>query len=74
MAYQYLYHNSLCKDIPRLKNVSVLGNLPARTQHVVLDNCNELLDKLNEKKFSKPKGGPPYFVEMIDYGLNLRET
>ena len=51
----------------RLKKVGILENLPAHIQHVVFDNYNELLDELNKKQFSKPKGRPPYFVEMIHY-------
>ena len=56
----------------QLKKVSMLKNLPAHIRNVVFDNCNELLDELNKRKFLKPKGRPPYSVGMICYGLHLR--
>ena len=56
----------------RLKKVSMLENLPAQIRNVVFDNYNELLDEQNKRQFLKPKGRPPYSVEMIRYGLHLR--
>ena len=58
----------------RLKKVNMLENLPAHIRNVAFDNCSELLDKLNKRQFLKPKGRPPYSVEMIRYGLRLRHT
>ena len=55
----------------QLKKVSMLENLHAHIRNVVFDNYNELLDELNKRKFLKPKGRPPYSVEMICYGLHL---
>ena len=52
----------------------MLENLPAHIRNVVFDNYNELLDELNKRQFLKPKGRPPYSVEMIRYGLHLRHT
>ena len=52
----------------------MLGNLPAHIRNVGLDNYNELLDELNKRQFLKPKGRPPYSVEMIRYGLHVRDT
>ena len=58
----------------RLKKVSMLENLPAYIRNVVFDNYNELLDEINKRQFIKPKGRPPYSVEMIRYGLHLRHV
>ena len=58
----------------RLKKVSMLENLPAYIGNVVFDNYNELLDEINKRQFIKPKGRPPYSVEMIRYGLHLRHV
>ena len=58
----------------RLKKVSMLENLPSQIRNVAFDNYNELLDELNKRQFLKPKGRPPYSVEMIRYGLHLRHT
>ena len=43
----------------RLKKVSMLENLPGYIRNVVFDNYNELLDEINKKQFTKPKGRPP---------------
>ena len=58
----------------QLKTVSMLENVPAHIRNVAFDNCNELLDELNKRQFLKPKGRPPYSVEMIRYGLYLRHS
>ena len=58
----------------RLKKVSMLENLPAHIRNVAFDNYNELLDKLNKRKFLKHKGRPPYSVGMIHSGLHLHHT
>ena len=58
----------------RLKNVSMLENLPAYIRNVTFNNYNELLDELNKRQFLKPKGRLPYSVEMIRYGLLLDHT
>ena len=52
----------------------MLRNLPAHIRNVGLDNYNELLDELNKRQFLKPKGRPAYSVEMIRYGLHVRDT
>ena len=56
----------------QLKKVSMLDNLPAHIRNVAFDNYNELLDELNKRQFLKPKGRPPYSLEMIRNGLHLR--
>ena len=58
----------------QLKKVSMLENLATHIRNVVFDNYNELLDELNKRQFLIPKRRPPYFVEMIRYGLHLRHT
>ena len=58
----------------QLKKVSMLKNLPAHIRNVAFNNYNELLDGLNKRQFLKPKGRPPYSIEMIRYGLHLHHT
>ena len=48
--------------------------LPTHIRNVAFDNYNELLDELKKKQFLKPKGRPPYSVDMIRYRLHLRHT
>ena len=52
----------------------MLGNLPTHIRNVAFDNYNEFLDELNKRQFLKPKGKPPYSVEMIRCGLHPRHT
>ena len=52
----------------------MLENLPTHIRNVAFDNYNALLDELNKRQFLKPKGRPPYSVEMIRYGLHLCHT
>ena len=59
----------------RLKNASMLENVPAHIRNVVFDKCNELLGVLYKRQFSKRKERPLYSVEIIGYGLlHLRHT
>ena len=60
--------------IAQLEKVSMLENVPAHIWNVPFDNYSELLDKLNKRQFLKPKGKPPYSVEIIRNGLHLRHT
>ena len=53
----------------RLKNASMLQNVPAHIRNVVFDNCNELLGVLYKRQFSKPQERPLYSVEIISYEL-----
>ena len=57
-----------------LKKVSCLENFPAYIRNTVTGNCNELLNKLNQKKIFNPLGRPPYSASMIQYALHLRCT
>ena len=48
----------------------------AKIENVQLQHIGipERLDELNNRQFLKPKGRPPYSIEMIHYGLHLRHT
>ena len=61
-------------DNARLEKFSMLENLPDHIHNVAFHNYNELLDELNKRQFLKPKGRPPYSVEMIRYGFRLHHT
>ena len=66
-----LQYNGISVPLPQWfvqgHNARLLENLPAHIRNVVFDNYNELLDELNKRQFLKPKGRPPYSVEMIRY-------
>ena len=47
------------------KKVSMIENLRGYIQNVAFDNYNELSEELNKRQFIKPKGRPPYSIEMI---------
>ena len=47
------------------KKVSMIENLRGYIQNVAFDNYNELSEELNKRQFIKPKGRPPYSIDMI---------
>ena len=55
------------------KKVTYLENVPAYIRNSATDNYNELLNELNQRRFCKPQGRPPY-ASVIRYALQLRYT
>ena len=55
-------------------NVSFLENVPSYIGNFAIENHNEILEKITQRQFYKPKGRPPYSATMIRYALHLRYT
>ena len=58
----------------KLTRRSMLENFPSYIKSTASEHPLPILDELQKRQFFKPKGRPPFSVEMIRYALLLRYT
>ena len=52
----------------------MLENFPSYIKNLVDGNACTLLDEIENRRYYKPRGRPPYFSAIIRYALLLRYT
>ena len=79
----YLQHESRPVPLPtwliegkngRISCHSMLQNLPGYICNKSEEHSNSILDELQQRRYYKPKGRPPYSAEMMWFALLLRYT